>query len=451
MLPNQLKYGSKVESAMAQSYRTNIAPQNGTGPYGLGQTIIINVPTQNNLVLATTESYLKFCFRLYNGTGVAYGGTAAGTAGNTVRWDSCGAHSIIQRLRVFSGSNLLEDIDNYGMLAKILFDAQVSTDACYGRMNVLAGTRNDLIVSGTSANQVNSGEGYSLALATSVTSDRYFCLNLISLLGSLNSKNYFPLFACTSAPIRLEIQLVSNQYSAYYDATGSTPYLNNVEYVANFLKLSDSAMSIINGSIPDGTPLQFSIPQYSNYQYTFSLTTAATQVNFPIPAKYSSLKSIFITCRDQGVGGITYFPLSSVALNILNYYFRIGSQIMPTKAPDNIPEMFAELMKAMGSMSDLNYQPSIELASYSGNTNTPIATLSSGLTNSNSFYIGLDLENYVSASKDSIFCGYNSNTDDIFAIMNFGAQGATTNTRFDAFAMFDSVISFENNTCYRKF
>jgi hypothetical protein len=256
-------------------------------------------------------------------------------------------------------------------------------------MNVLAGTRNDLVVSGTSANQVNSGEGYSLALATTVSSDRYFCLNLISLLGSLNSKNYFPLFACTSAPIRLEIQLVANSYNAYYDATGSTPYLNNVEYVANFLKLSDSAMSIINGSIPDGTPLQFSIPQYSNYQYTFSLTTASTQVNFPIPAKYSSLKSIFITCRDQGIGSLTFFPYSSVALNILNYYFRIGSQIMPTKAPDNIPEMFAELMKAMGSMSDLNYQPSIELASYSGNTNTPITSANAGATNSNSFYIGL--------------------------------------------------------------
>jgi hypothetical protein len=39
----------------------------------------------------------------------------------------------------------------------------------------------------------------------------------------------------------------------------------------------------------------------------------------------------------------------------------------------------------------------------------------------------------------------------IFAIMNFGAQLAATNVRFDAFAMFDSVISFENGTAYRKF
>ena len=40
-------------------------------------------------------------------------------------------------------ANLLQDIDNYGMLAKIFFDLQVSTDASYGKFNVLAGTRND--------------------------------------------------------------------------------------------------------------------------------------------------------------------------------------------------------------------------------------------------------------------------------------------------------------------
>ncbi len=50
MLPKQLKNGSKVESVMARSYRTNIAPQNGTGTYNAGNTII-NIPTRNNLTL----------------------------------------------------------------------------------------------------------------------------------------------------------------------------------------------------------------------------------------------------------------------------------------------------------------------------------------------------------------------------------------------------------------
>ena len=60
MLTKQLKYGSKVESAAAKSSRVNIAPQNGTNGYNLGDTIIFNVPTRQNLVLVPNESYLKF-------------------------------------------------------------------------------------------------------------------------------------------------------------------------------------------------------------------------------------------------------------------------------------------------------------------------------------------------------------------------------------------------------
>jgi hypothetical protein len=80
MLPKNLKYGSKIESAPSRSYRTNIAPQNGTGIYNLGDTIIVNIPTRNNLVLAPSESYLKFNLNVKS--------TYAGN--NYLRWDSGG-------------------------------------------------------------------------------------------------------------------------------------------------------------------------------------------------------------------------------------------------------------------------------------------------------------------------------------------------------------------------
>jgi len=116
-----------VESAAARSMRTNIAPQNGTGTYGLGDTIIINIPTRNNLVLCPQNSYLKFKLGISNLV-----------ANNAYRFDSCGAHGIIQRIRVFHGSNLLEDQDSYGMLAKLLFDMQMPPDSAYGKMTLLA-------------------------------------------------------------------------------------------------------------------------------------------------------------------------------------------------------------------------------------------------------------------------------------------------------------------------
>ena len=102
MLPKQLKYGSRVESAAAKSSRVNIAPNNGTGTYNLGDTLIFNIPTRANLVMVCPESYLKFTL-----------GALTASAASVIHWDSCGAHGLFQRIRLYHGSNLIHDIDNY--------------------------------------------------------------------------------------------------------------------------------------------------------------------------------------------------------------------------------------------------------------------------------------------------------------------------------------------------
>lgn len=501
MLPKNLKYGSKVESAVARSFRTNIAPQNGTGPYGLGDTIIINIPTRANLVLATTESYLKFKCALTNNNA---------SAATSFRLDSGGIHSVIQRIRVFSGSNLLEDIDSYGMLAKMMFDLQAPTDSCYGKFNATIGTRNDLVtitpaaaaLAGVSCFQTNSGELVGSQATTtnqivapasavvpaaavpsgSTVSDVY-CINLVSLVGSLCSANYLPLFACTSAPIRVELQLVSNVVNMCAQSVSTTPAslaITQCEYIAQFIELGDEAMRGVYGSL-GSEPMQLVMPEYRNYQYNAQLISGtSTQINMPIPAKFSSLKSLLISCRDKGTGQAAYFPTSSVSEGISQYQFRLGSQIVPSKPPDTLQEMFDEVTKAVASISDLTHQPSVEKFSYQlyNSVNVlngtgavqPLASnatytvsvdsaTSVGNANSGAFYVGLDLENYCAASKDGIFSGYNSNTDDIFWVPTFNQVGITAggisttnpNIRFDAFACFDQVVIFQDNTAFVKF
>ena len=71
--------------------------------------------------------------------------------------------------------------------------------------------------------------------------------------------------------------------------------------------------------------------------------------------------------------------------------------------------------------------------------------------NSASFYVGLDLENYANSDKSQIFAGWNSATDDIYYIPTFAGQTVATVVRFDAMALFDSLLVFENNTCYVKY
>jgi hypothetical protein len=140
----------------------------------------------------------------------------------------------------------------------------------------------------------------------------------------------------------------------------------------------------------------------------------------------------------------------------LDYQFRIGANVFPAKAPSTPVEMFAECLKAIGSISDINQQPSIDKASYtlvnSVNTAALLDTATSVSSQySGSFYIGIDVENYANAPKDQIFTGYNTNTEDVYAMLNFGTQTGGNNVRFDTFCNFDCVVICENNTCYVKF
>ena len=90
-----------------------------------------------------------------------------------------------------------------------------------------------------SANQINSGYRISgnAALADATSCSQTFVINLISLVGSLGSSKYFPLFACTSSPLRVEITLASTALATAACATATTMTITNCEYIAQFIEL----------------------------------------------------------------------------------------------------------------------------------------------------------------------------------------------------------------------
>ena len=114
MLPKNLSYKGKIESAACRSYKSNIAPQNAS-VFQLGETIIFNIPTRNNLCMSTLDTYLKFTLP----------SITSGNNGSGFRWGGGGANGLISRIRVWSGSNLLEDISEYGLLASMMNDLQI--------------------------------------------------------------------------------------------------------------------------------------------------------------------------------------------------------------------------------------------------------------------------------------------------------------------------------------
>ena len=118
-----------------------------------------------------------------------------------------------------------------------------------------------------------------------------------------------------------------------------------------------------------------------------------------------------------------------------------------------VPEFFVEALKAVASVSDVNHEPNICLSNY--NNAVPVAdaetaALITTTASSPSFVVGMDLETYSNADKDSIYSGYNSSNDDIFWNMTFNANSSTPNVRFDTYALYDNVLVCEAGICYSK-
>jgi hypothetical protein len=451
MLPKNLRYQNKVESASARAYSACIQPQGGTNGYVAGNTITINIPTSPNTVLVPSECVLKFELApIVNGA----------TASNSIRLDKAGAHGIIQRLRVTHGSQELENLDNYGAIVGEMMALQQSTDSSTGKLNVLAGLSPGMFSAPTSEVYSSTiGEklsGYNALAGGASTQRRTFCITLMSLVGSL-SQQYVPLFEMTSAPLTLQIQLVSSvlRFLATAQALASTNFtIDNVEFIGSFIELSDESISIIRNSL-GGAPLQYVIQSYANYTSTSTLLQASsTSVSHPVPAKFASLRSLFCIMRSRADGANTFFPLSSTHFNVIEWRLRIGSQLVPFKAPASMAEHFTELLKAIGSISDINHEPSINIYNYSTDpipvANAEGAGAVGASTRSGSFALGFDLETYANADKDRIFAGMNTLNSDIFWNINFGTQSADVLVRFDYYALYDNVLVFENGVCYSR-
>jgi hypothetical protein len=439
MIPANLKFQSKVESAPARRFLTQIQPQGSTS-FGMGETITINIPTRANTALIPSESYLKGTLSLSCSTANATAAT----------FESAGVHGFIQRIRVFHGSNLLEDCDNYAQLAKILYDFQASDDAVKGRLAVTSATNPQYnVTSGTIVRGVNRGA--TTGVTTTATTVP-FAINLISLVGALAGDKYLPLWQMSAAPLRVEIVLKSSVVTSLMSLAGTATAqifsLTGVNYCGEFLELPDSAISAINAG--SSNPMQMVLPSYRSFTNSAAITTAGTSVSFPIPAKYSSLKNLFVATRTS-VGADGLYPNSHCKYGLTSYSFRVGAEVLPSTQPTTVPEFYSEAVKCFGSLADLAFQPSVDLVSYALDVpNTIASSGDASLLDSGSFVVGMDMEVYSNADKSSIFAGTNTNNSDIFYNANFTPAGNVTILQ-TAFASYDQVLVYENGVCYARY
>ena len=469
-LPKNLLYQNRVDSLGARAYTSNIQPQ-GSQSYGQNDVLIFSLPCNRNTVMSPHDSYLKFSMVATNGA----------TAQDWVRLSKAGASGFIQRLRLFHGSNLIEDLDNYGNLVSQLSTKQRSGDSVSYKGSVTEGFEEScaVLINGTGAGaavptyNINAVRGarisnalYGAAAGLAIgaqTASRTFCIPLVSILGTLTDK-YLPLFAMTSAPLRLELQLVNSPLIPFVSITAMASFtLSNVEFIGSFIELSDQALSVIQQST-QGAPVTMAVTRYANLVSNATLANAVTTISAPVPFKYSSLNAILASIRQHSAGAITFDAYGSYNYNISEYYWQMGSETLPSKrvgsSSNGLPDrqtMFMYFCSALGAPADLDFNPAINLYTYDTMTipvvsaetaNTCVGNLSSI---SGSFGVGQELTSYPSANQDQMFSGRNTNTEDIYWNATFLANATTPNVRLDFYAHHFAVLLCENGQMQIRF
>jgi len=387
-----------------------------------------------NQVLSGADTLLSLRLRMANGA----------TPNNDVFLNKGGIASAIQRLRIFSGSQLLCDIDNYGNLINLLTPWQTGVDATSGKLGILQG--------------VGVGRGIQLlntdTNAAAAEIDFNFCFPLLSILSLTD--NYVPLWAMASnGPLRVEIQFVDSltkfvgaQHAVASSSAGANALFSDCKLVANFVELSDSAMAIIENSL-EGKPVQWVCQSYANYVFSTTLGTTTTPVSVPIPAKYNSLKALYITMRSTDSGAATRYSDDFCKYFLSQYTTRIGSRVIPAEPPNTVPQFVSEMERALGSVSSRISPASYYYFQITRDAPTTVtAATTAGSADvaalSGAFAIGIETESYSSAPMGSVYQGLNTSTDDIFWQATFGGQAANTVVRFDAYASYDQLITIDN-------
>jgi hypothetical protein len=249
-------------------------------------------------------------------------GAVGDNIANSILLNKCGAYGFFQRMRVFHGGSLLSDIDNYAALMDMLIPIQQSSDSIVHKYRILAGT--------------NYGGGASvntspLTAGTELTNS--YCLPLMSILSL--TQNYVPLFAMSGSALRIELQVsgsINQMCKSFVQVVNpvNKSVLSRLELVCNMIELSDTGMSIIKQSIGNGAN--------------------DTNVSVPIPAKFNSLNSLFFAFRQYWSGQPKYQALESCKFGLQEYFLRIGSQTMPVKPSNSVPESYSEVLRSFGTV-----------------------------------------------------------------------------------------------------
>ena len=197
----------------------------------------------------------------------------------------------------------------------------------------------------------------------------------------------------------LRIQVTLEDPEKALVCTGGTTckyVLEDMGYVCQFVELTSEVCGAIlqDGLANGGGALKISSESFRGFEST--LPTESTGFSIQVPARFSSLNSIYSCWRQtDNVSAIAKKSITGrVQPKNLGYQYRIGSTLTPSQPVKSSPAALMEVLKTFNAVSASNFQTSIT------ETNWDVVTdPSTAQTNdTGAFFVGLETSLFANAA-----------------------------------------------------
>ena len=433
---SDLDYRLKPSAPRSRSYRASILPTN-KNTFNPTDTCIMYIPGgRRNTYLDCTQSYIRMTLKNTDPIGA-------------FRLDN-NANCMINRLDVFHGSNLLETIQTYNILSAYILDMQVSASQRVSLSNIYG------------FNNTTDRRGVELLQGDQQT----FCLPIFSgIVGVLNDK-MLPI-GLLADDIRLEFtfeSLASGVVQTIAMTTGTCQILD-FQLQLTIVELSDEGESMVRSN--------YQYPQMPLYlhgcswrHYVSQLPTSAGGYSTLVPARFASLKQLaLLPRRNTEIASSASYSLSSRANpNFNQYWWRIGSAIIPSKAvylentgnTGGYGEAYAELLKSWHALhtiintSVLGPEYVVGDAAITDCPQIAISTNTAANSYKNGFVIAQELESFAQRS-DVLLSGMNTLSSQVFFEAQLGTTLGAAPYTLDFFAWYDHIMVIDQGIISIKY
>jgi len=418
-ISDEVLYTLKRTSLPARTYRGSIQANNQSTGILNGTTSTFTIPSRPKTYLDGSQSCIQFEVENLH-------------ASASITLDKS-AFSLIQKIEIYNGSQLLESIANYNVLTNMLLDFQYDIGQRVGHSTEF----------GCSSDINSAVDAHLKGEVILATVKRTYSLPIVSgVIGSLLDK-FLPLGLNDS--IRLEVTWATDQNSIGLSTAQLNWQVNNPLLQLAMIELGDEAESIVR-KVAGATPIIHGT-QYRCYSSVINAGQASgAAVNTLVPARFASLNAFLIACRNYATTAYTNYNIGSRVNPFSRWNLRIGSEQYPQRMMDSDAECAVELKKVFGILNTTEGGCSVLKNNYYGIVDGTNATSDSY---KNAHGLGISLETFAHRSS-TINSGLSTLNTSIFLYGEMVAAN-TNQLQLDCFAIYDSLLVVENGLLSVRF